>query len=288
MPFPKGSLWESLPKGKPLDTLNILFIGDIVGTPGIGMVTNFIRSFIEKYKIDFVIANGENAADGKGITDKIAQKFFAAGIHVITSGNHIWDKFQIHEYMMQEKNLLRPLNFPKGSYGSGYVIYSLGEKGKVGVLNLQGRVFMYPIDDPFRTADWAMEKIKAETNIVVVDMHAEATAEKIAMGWYLDGKVSAVIGTHSHIQTADERILPAGTAYITDVGMTGPYDSIIGMKRESAMRRFLYVTPAKYEAAESDAKFAAVVLSVDKSTGKATSIERIFYPPFEQTLNIKS
>ncbi len=281
MPFPKGSPGESLPKGTPLDTLNILFIGDIVGTPGIGMVTNFIRSFIEKYKIDFVIANGENAADGKGITDKIAQKFFAAGIHVITSGNHIWDKFQIHEYMMQEKNLLRPLNFPKGSYGSGYVIYSMGEKGKVGVLNLQGRVFMYPIDDPFRTADWALEKIKAETNVVVIDMHAEATAEKIAMGWYLDGKVSAVIGTHSHIQTADDRILPGGTAYITDVGMTGPYDSIIGMKRESAMKRFLYVTPAKYEAADSDAKFAAVVFSVDKSTGKAISIERIFYPPFK-------
>jgi len=183
--------------------------------------------------------------------------------------------------MMQEKNLLRPLNFPKGSYGSGYVIYNLGEKGKVGVLNLQGRVFMYPIDDPFRTADWALEKIKAETNIVVVDMHAEATAEKVAMGWYLDGKVSAVIGTHSHIQTADERILPQGTAYITDVGMTGPYDSIIGMKRESAMKRFLYATPAKYEAADSDAKLAAVVFTVDKTTGKAINVERILYPPFE-------
>jgi 2',3'-cyclic-nucleotide 2'-phosphodiesterase len=278
-------------KGKPLDTLNVLFIGDIVGTPGIGMVTSFIRSFIEKYKIDFVIANGENAADGKGITDKIAQKFFAAGVHVITSGNHIWDKFQIHEYMMQEKNLLRPMNFPKGSYGSGFVIYNLGENGKIGVLNLQGRVFMYPIDDPFRTADWALEKIKVETNIVVVDMHAEATAEKVAMGWYLDGKVSAVVGTHSHIQTADERILPQGTAYITDVGMTGPYDSIIGMKKENAMRRFIYATPSKYEAADSDAKLAAVVFTIDKSTGKAISIERIFYPAFEskiETLNSKS
>jgi len=270
-----------LPKGKPLDTLNVLFIGDIVGNPGIGMVTSFIRSFIDKYKIDFVIANGENAADGKGITDKIAQKFFAAGIHVITSGNHIWDKFQIHEYMMQERNLLRPMNYPKGSYGSGYTIYNLGEKGKVGVLNLQGRVFMYPIDDPFRTADWVIEKIKTETNLVIVDMHAEATAEKVAMGWYLDGRVSALIGTHSHIQTADERILPGGTAYITDVGMTGPYDSIIGMKKESAMKRFLYVTPAKYEAADSDAKLAAVVFSIDKSTGQAISIERIFYPPFD-------
>lgn len=272
----------SSPKGESLDTLNVLFIGDIVGNPGIGMVTNFIRSFIEKYKIDFVVANGENAADGKGITDKIAQKLFAAGIHVITSGNHIWDKFQIHEYMMQEKNLLRPLNFPKGSYGSGYVIYNLGEKGKVGVLNLQGRVFMYPIDDPFRTADWALEKIKSETNFVVVDMHAEATAEKVAMGWYLDGRVSAVIGTHSHIQTADERILPGGTAYITDVGMTGPYDSIIGMKRESAMKRFLYVTPSKYEAADSDARLAAVTFSIDKSSGRAMSIEGIFYPPFNE------
>ena len=260
--------------------MNVLFVGDIVGNPGIGMVTNFLKSFIEKHKVDFVIANGENAADGKGITEKIAQKFFGAGIHVLTSGNHIWDKFQIHEYMMQEKNLLRPLNFPKGSFGSGFVVYDLGQKGKAGVLNLQGRTFMYPIDDPFRTADWALEKIKAETNIVIVDMHAEATAEKVAMGWYLDGKVSAVIGTHSHIQTADERILPGGTAYITDVGMTGPYDSVIGMKKENALKRFIYATPSRYEAADSDAKLAAVVLSIDKETGKAVSIERIFYPPF--------
>lgn len=256
-------------------------MGDIVGNPGIGMITSFLKSFIEKHKIDFVIANGENAADGKGITDKIAQKFFGAGIHVLTSGNHIWDKFQIHEYMMQEKNLLRPLNFPKGSYGSGYVVYDLGQKGKIGVINLQGRTFMYPIDDPFRTADWALEKIKAETNSVIVDMHAEATAEKVAMGWYLDGKVSAVIGTHSHVQTADERILPGGTAYITDVGMTGPYDSVIGMKKENALRRFIYATPSKYEAADSDARLAAVVFSIDKSTGKSVSIERIFYPPFK-------
>ncbi|MCL4509664.1 MAG: TIGR00282 family metallophosphoesterase [Bacteroidetes bacterium] len=268
--------------------MNVLFVGDIVGNPGIGMVTNFLRSFVEKHKIDFVVANGENAADGKGITEKIAQKFFGAGINVITSGNHIWDKFQIHEYMMQEKNLLRPLNFPRGSYGFGYVIYELGQKGKIGVLNLQGRTFMYPIDCPFRTSDWALEKIKAETNIVIVDMHAEATAEKVAMGWYLDGKVSAVIGTHSHVQTADERILPGGTAYITDVGMTGPYDSVIGMKKENALKRFVYVTPSRYEAAENEAKFAAVVITLDKSTGKAVSIERILYPPFEQTLNPKS
>ena len=163
------------------------------------------------------MANGENAADGKGITDKIAQKLYGVGTHVITSGNHIWDKFQIHEYMMPRKIFCAPMNFPKGSYGSGYVIYNLGEKGKAAVLNLQGRVFMYPIDDPFRTADWALEKIKAETNIVVVDMHAEATAEKVAMGWHLDGKVSAVVGTHSHIQTADDRILPQGTAYILPI-----------------------------------------------------------------------
>ncbi len=177
---------------------------------------------------------------------------------------------------------------PLYAYGFGYVIYELGQKGKIGVLNLQGRTFMYPIDCPFRTSDWALEKIKAETNIVLVDMHAEATAEKVAMGWYLDGKVSAVIGTHSHVQTADERILPGGTAYITDVGMTGPYDSVIGMKKENALKRFVYVTPSRYEAAENEAKFAAVVITLDKSTGKAVSIERILYPPFEQTLNPKS
>jgi metallophosphoesterase (TIGR00282 family) len=183
--------------------------------------------------------------------------------------------------MMREKNLLRPLNYPKGSYGSGYVVYDLGQTGKAGVLNLQGRTFMYPIDDPFRTADWAIEKMKAETNIIIVDMHAEATAEKVAMGWHLDGKVSAVIGTHSHIQTADERILPNGTAYITDVGMTGPYDSVIGMKKENALKRFIYATPSRYESANNDARLAALVLTVDKETGKAASIERIFYPPFQ-------
>ncbi|HEY9167753.1 MAG TPA: TIGR00282 family metallophosphoesterase [Candidatus Kryptonia bacterium] len=263
-----------------LETLNVLFVGDIVGNPGMGMVSNFLRSFIDKHSIDFVIANGENAADGKGITDKLAQKLYASGVNVITSGNHIWDKFQVHEYMMQEKNLLRPLNFPKGSYGSGFVVYDLGQKGKIAVLNLQGRTFMYPIDCPFRTSDWALEKIKSETNLIVVDMHAEATAEKVAMGWYLDGKVSAVIGTHSHIQTADERVLPNGTAYITDVGMTGPYDSIIGMKKESALKRFIYATPARYEAAENEAKLAAVAFTIDKSTGKSVSIQRIFYPPF--------
>ncbi|MGC8594283.1 MAG: TIGR00282 family metallophosphoesterase [Candidatus Kryptoniota bacterium] len=267
-------------KGVNLETIRILFIGDIVGNAGVGMVTNFLKGFIEKYRIDFVIANGENAADGKGITEKLAQKFFSLGVHVITSGNHIWDKFQIHEYMMREKNLLRPMNFPKGSYGNGYVVYSLGEKGNVGVLNLQGRTFMYPIDCPFRTSDWAIEKMKSETQIIVVDMHAEATAEKVAMGWYLDGKVSAVIGTHSHVQTADERILPGGTAYITDVGMTGPYDSIIGMKKENALKRFIYATPARYESAENDAKLAAVVITVDPATGKSLDILRILFPPF--------
>jgi metallophosphoesterase (TIGR00282 family) len=223
-------------------SLNILFIGDIIGKPGLDLVQTWLPSLIQKYKTDFVIANGENVSDGKGCTDKEGKILFGLGVHVITGGNHTWDKHQSQDYLKSEPRSLRPLNYPKGTYGNGYNI-SETKNGKVAVLNLQGRTFMAAIDCPFRSTDWILPKIKSETNIIIIDFHAEATAEKNAMIQYLDGKVTAIIGSHTHVQTADERIFPQGTGYITDVGMTGPYDSVIGMKTVAAVNRFIYQTP---------------------------------------------
>ncbi|MFN3135230.1 MAG: TIGR00282 family metallophosphoesterase [Candidatus Kryptonium sp.] len=267
--------------------INILFIGDVVGEPGLRIVEMLLPNFKKEYKIDFCVANGENLADGKGITPETAQRLFNAGVNVITTGNHVWDKLQqVKDYLISEPNLIRPLNYPKGTYGKGYVIYNLQNgKGKVAVVNLQGRIFLYPIDCPFRTMEMALSKIAKETKVIIVDMHAETTAEKMAMGWYLDGRVSAVIGTHTHIPTIDARILPNGTGYITDVGMTGPYDSVIGMEKRTSILRFLYQTPHKYEVAQNDVKFSAVFLCVDSQTGKALKIENIIYPEFNKTIN---
>lgn len=267
--------------------INVLFIGDVVGEPGLRIVEMLLPNFKKDYKIDFCIANGENLADGKGITPETARRLFNAGVNVITTGNHVWDKLQqVRDFLINEPNVLRPLNYPKGTYGKGYVIYNLqNEKGKVAVVNLQGRVFLYPIDCPFRSMEMALAKISKETKVIIVDMHADATAEKMAMGWYLDGRVSAVVGTHTHIPTADARILPNGTAYITDVGMTGPYDSVIGMEKKASILRFLYQTPHKYEVAQNDVKFSAVFISIDAKTGKALKIENIIYPEFNKTIN---
>lgn len=262
-----------------MSTINILFVGDIVGKPGITLVQTWLPGLIQKYKADFVIANGENVSDGKGCTDKEGKLLFDLGINVITGGNHTWDKHQSQEYLRNEARSIRPLNYPKGTYGNGYHIGET-KKGKVAVLNLQGRTFMASIDCPFRTAEWVIPKIKQEAKIIIVDFHAEATAEKIAMINFLDGKVSAVIGTHTHIQTSDERIFPNGTAYITDAGMTGPYESVIGMKTQAAINRFLYQTPQKYETAENDTHLCAVFLKVDADTGKTVEIERILFPDF--------
>ncbi len=267
--------------------INVLFIGDVVGEPGLRIVEMLLPNFKKMYNVDFCIANGENVADGKGITPETAQRLFKAGVNVITTGNHVWDKLQfVKDYLINEPNILRPLNYPKGTYGKGYVVYSLPSKNiKIAVINLQGRVFLYPIDCPFRTAEMALAKISKETKIIIVDMHADATAEKMAMGWYLDGRVSAVVGTHTHIPTADGRILPGGTAYITDIGMTGPYDSVIGMEKRSSILRFLYQTPHKYEVAQNDVKFSSVLISIDAETGKALRIESIIYPEFNKTIN---
>jgi hypothetical protein len=266
-----------------MSIVNILFVGDIIGKPGLNLVQTWLPGLMQKYKADFVIANGENVSDGKGCTDKEGKILFDLGVHVITGGNHTWDKHQSQEYLKTEPRSLRPINYPKGTYGSGYYVGD-SKKGKVGVLNVQGRTFMSSIDCPFRAVDWILPRIKSETKIVVVDFHAEATAEKVAMINYLDGKVTALIGTHTHVQTSDERIFPNGTAYITDVGMTGPYESVIGMKTQAALNRFLYQTPQKYETAENDVHLCAVFIKADSETGKALEIERILFPEFNRKL----
>ncbi len=261
-------------------TVKILFIGDIVGQPGYRMTKLVLPGIIEKENVDFVIANGENISDGMGILKRDSDELLGLPIDLLTGGNHTLDKIQSHKFINESRNILRPLNYPKGVYGSGYGIYTTKSNAKIAVINLIGRVYMKPLECPFRAFDRVYEKIKGETNIIFVDFHAEATSEKIAFGWYADGKVSAVVGTHTHVQTADSRILPGGTAYITDVGMTGPYDSVIGMKKETSIKRYLFGTPFKHEVAEDDVKFAGVLIEIDTETGKSKKIERILKPEF--------
>lgn len=255
--------------------MNLLFIGDIVGSPGRDAVGKLLPELKKEYSLDFSIANAENAAGGSGITLKVAQELFAAGLDVLTSGDHIWKKKEIFEFINQEERILRPLNFPLGVAGRGFGLFKAKNGIGVGVININGRVFMEALECPFRTARAAQEELSKEAKIIIVDMHAEATSEKVALGWYLDGKVSAVLGTHTHIQTADEKILPNGTAYITDVGMTGPYDSVIGRRVEDVLERFLTSVPVRFEVADGNVQLHAVVLDIDEKTGKASSILRI-------------
>ncbi len=264
-----------------MSSINILFVGDIIGAPGMAIAQTWLPGLMQKYKTDLVIVNGENSADGKGCTKKEGQMLFDLGVDVITGGNHTWDRHQSQDYLKNEPRSLRPMNYPKGTYGNGYYIAET-KKGKVAVLNLQGRTFMATIDCPFRTADWVLPKLKNETSCIVVDFHAEATAEKIAMAHHLDGRASALIGTHTHTQTADERIFPNGLGYITDAGMTGPYDSVIGMKTQAALNRFLYQTPQKYETAENEVHLCGVFIKVDSDSGKTLEIERILFPDFNK------
>ncbi len=258
--------------------IRVLFIADIVGKPGLEIVSKLTPSLRERLKVDFCIANGENGCEGKGLTKKIAREYFNSGIDLITSGNHIWDNRDIYDELRTNGRILRPLNYPDGNYGKGSTIVTLEDGLKIGVINLQGRTFMYSIDCPFKKGLSEVRRIQKYTQIIIVDFHAEATAEKVAMGWYLDGKVSAVIGTHTHVPTADERILPEGTAYITDVGMTGPFDSVIGLKKEVAIKRFLHQTPVRFKPAEENLRFCGVLVNIDANTGKATKIERISLP----------
>lgn len=260
--------------------MNILFIGDIFGRPGRTIVKERLPELRKDRSADLVIANCENAAAGFGITPALAEELFDLGIDVMTTGNHVWDKREIIDYFQMAdgnphspaRRLLRPANFAAGLPGWG--VYE-GKKNGVpyAVINLQGRVFMGSSDDPYRFADGLLEKIKAK--VILVDFHAEATSEKIAFGWYVDGRVTAVVGTHTHIPTADENVLTKGTAYITDVGMTGPYDSVIGVKKELVIERFLSGMPARFEAATGDVRLCAVVVECDEQTGQARRIERI-------------
>lgn len=257
--------------------MRILFIGDIVGSPGRKIVHERLADILAQRQIDLCIANGENAASGFGITPRIAEDLLAHGIEVITGGNHMWDRKEIIEFLPHEPRMVRPANFPNGSPGSGLYIGRAKNGTSYAVLNLQGRTFMAALDDPFRAAARELAKIPPEVKVIVVDMHAEATSEKQAMGWHLDGKVSAVIGTHTHVATADFRVLPGGTAYITDVGMTGPHDSVIGMEKHGVLQRFLDAMPARFVVAEGDVQMNTVLLDVDESTGLARSIDRLVF-----------
>ena len=255
--------------------MNLLFIGDIVGRPGRAAVRARLGDLIERHEVDFTIANAENTAGGLGATPRVAEELLEAGIDVLTTGNHVWRHREFVEFAENERRVLRPANFPPGTPGRGAEVYVTRDSGPLGVMNLMGRVFMEPLDCPFRAADREIEALHGKTNVIVVDMHAEATSEKIAMGWYLDGRVSAVFGTHTHVQTADERMLEKGTAYISDVGMAGPRDSIIGMKREAVLERFVSGMPARFEVASGPVILNAVVTSIDVETGRAQSIVRV-------------
>lgn len=255
--------------------MRILFIGDIFGKSGRDIAKRAIPAIVERWQVDFVIANVENSAAGFGVTGDIADTILAFGVDAMTTGNHVWDKKEVLEYFPRQPKLLRPANFPAGAPGRGSYLARTRTGEPIGVINLMGRIFMTPLDDPFAVALREIEAIRAKTRIVIVDFHAEATSEKIAMGWHLDGRVTAVFGTHTHVQTADERILPKGTACLTDVGMTGPHDSIIGVTVEAALGRFLTGLPAKFEAATGPARLNAVIVTADPATGKAVAIERL-------------
>lgn len=254
--------------------MKILFIGDVVGKSGRTAVKAILPELTARYEIDFIIANGENLAGGFGITEKVASEIFNAGIHVITTGNHVWDKKEALTYTAKESRVLRPLNYPPGVPGSGSVIQIVNGR-KIAVMNVSGRVFMSNMDCPFRTSENEIKRLREATDIIIVDFHGEATSEKLAYGYFVDGKVSAVVGTHTHVQTSDEKILKAGTAYITDVGMTGPADSIIGVEKEQVIERFLLQIPQRFEIARGPAIFEAVIIDIDPDTGHASAIERL-------------
>ena len=257
--------------------IRLLFIGDIVGRPGRDLVRRGVAALRDYHQTDLVIANAENAAAGFGITRELGEQILDAGVDVMTSGNHIWDKKEALDYIGIESRLIRPANYPAGAPGNGSYVARTDSGESVGVINVMGRVFMLNIDDPFAVVMKEIEKVRQRARIVFVDFHAEATSEKIAMGWHLDGRVTAVVGTHTHVQTADDRILPKGTAYLTDVGMTGPHDSIIGVEVEAALGRFLTALPARFETATGNPRLNGVVIEADPATGRATEIERISY-----------
>jgi len=256
--------------------MKILFIGDTMAEPGVRAVEKFLPTLRVECAADLVICNAENIADGAGVTRKNAQRLLAAGVDVMTNGNHIWDKREAFDYIKAEARLIRPHNFPDGTPGTGWTVAVTASGVKVGILNLLGNIFMSPnLSCPFRCAEAALKNKPADVKIVFVDFHAETTSEKTAMSWFLDGQVSAVVGTHTHIPTADERILPQGTAYLTDVGMTGCYDSVIGLDIKAALQRFVEKIPARFDVVEGPATLHAALVDIDESTGRARSIQRV-------------
>jgi metallophosphoesterase (TIGR00282 family) len=254
--------------------MRILMIGDVVAAPGRAVLKQWVPRLREELQFDLVVANVENAAGGVGITSAVAEEILASGVDVMTGGNHIWDKSEGIAFIEESRAMVRPLNHPPGTPGRGCGIYRVGEHS-VAVINALGRIFMNPIDCPFRAIDEQLARLDARVKVILVDFHAEATAEKIAMGWYLDGRVSVMAGTHTHVQTADERILPQGTAYVTDVGMTGPHDSVIGVRKELAIRRMTSGLPVRFHPAEQDARLHGIWCEIDPATGRALRIERV-------------
>lgn len=258
--------------------MRVLFIGDVFGKPGRRLIQQKLHGLIQQLRIDFCVANVENAAAGFGITPEIADELLRSEIDLLTSGNHIWDKRAIIPYLSEQPRLLRPQNYPASAPGTGIFIGNTRCGIRVGVLNIQGRVFMPTLDCPFTVGEAAVDRIRKETPVIVVDFHAEATSEKQAFGWYFDGRVSAVVGTHTHVQTADERLLPRGTAYITDLGMTGPYDSVIGSIPDLALERFIRQMPARLEPATGNPRLCGAVIEIDEHSGRAESIVRVNVP----------
>jgi 2',3'-cyclic-nucleotide 2'-phosphodiesterase len=251
--------------------LKVLFIGDIVGNPGRKVLKEIIASINREETIDYCIANGENSAGGSGITYVVAQELYKSGINAITLGNHTWSKKEVMNFIDSDPKIVRPANYPIDLPGKGSTIID----GKIGILNLMGRIYMDSLDCPFKAAERELEHLKKQVKVVIVDIHAEATSEKSAIAWYLDGRVSCVLGTHTHVQTSDERILPRGTAFITDVGMTGPHDGIIGVDREIVINKFITHIPARFEMAKGNIQFNAVLMDIDEKTGKTSKISRI-------------
>ncbi len=258
--------------------LNLLFIADVIGSPGRDVVRALLPELKRRHALDLVVCNGENAAGGFGLTRDSAASLFAAGVDVLTGGNHLWDRKDSIGYLREEARLVRPANLPPGTPGQGWGVFRAADGTAVGIVNLLGRVFMKEADDPFRTVDAALEALRGQCRVLLVDIHAETTAEKVALAWHLDGRVSLVVGTHTHVQTADERVLPGGTAFICDAGMTGGFESVIGMDREAALRRFITQMPGRLTPAQGDLRFNGVVVRVDPATGRATSIQRLQIP----------
>ncbi len=256
--------------------MRILFIGDVIGQPGRDFLNNHLRELRRRRQVECVIANGENAAGGNGLTLPVAQEMFSAGVDIITSGNHIWDKREILDFIDREDRVVRPANYPPGTPGRGSTCTMIGADGvQVAVINIAGRVFMQELDCPFRSLDQELARLPHGVRIIIVDFHAEASSEKVAMGWHADGRVSAVLGTHTHVQTADERVLPKGTAYISDVGMTGPINSVLGVRTDLILHRFLTQRPVKFDLAPGAVAMHAVMVDIEPSSGRARSIERL-------------